>query len=260
MGLQLAKFVNGMRWYASALPYLRFPARGPLHIVTGADTSHFEVLLGLLQSIRRYEPDASVAVWDLGLSDHERVTLSARFPEVAISTFDYSRYPDFFDIRRDAGGYAWKPTLFVTEVLRQDRVTLWLDAGDLLTGRLSWIRRFTRGRGFYSVFSDGNIAKWTHPTVMRRLLVDEALAQQSNLASGLVAVDPQHAKGRALIQEWAELSLDQEAIAPIGSSKANHRQDQALLTVLAHRAGLFGDAALHMRTPPVHVLFHRDQS
>lgn len=254
----LSRISNGVRWYLSAAWFLRYPTSDALHFVTGADSSHFHVMLGLLESVRKHEPDATISVWDLGLTSQERQMLQSLQPGAILSKFDFDQYPSFFDIRKDAGGYAWKPTLFAQEVAQQGRLTIWMDAGDLITGRLDWIRRFTRAHGFYSVFSAGTIADWTFPTTRRRMDVDAHLAQQPNLASGLVAVDPQRAAARKVIADWAALAMDQEVIAPVGSSKANHRQDQAVLTILAHKAGLFDRRAFQMRTPPVHVLFHQD--
>ena len=42
----------------------------------------------------------------------------------------------------------------------------------------------------------------------------------------------------ATLRGWRECSLDVECIAPSGSHRGNHRQDQAALTVLAWRHGL----------------------
>ena len=42
----------------------------------------------------------------------------------------------------------------------------------------------------------------------------------------------------AALRGWRECSLDVECIAPSGSHRGNHRQDQAALTVLAWLHGL----------------------
>jgi len=57
-----------------------------------------------------------------------------------------------------------------------------------------------------------------------------------------------------LIDEWVNCGRLKSCIAPEGSSRANHRQDQALLTYLAAKEGLHctqGQAALG-------IIVHRD--
>jgi hypothetical protein len=53
-----------------------------------------------------------------------------------------------------------------------------------------------------------------------------------------VCFDTSEPRARALLAEWARLALIEACIAPPGSSRKNHRQDQALLGVLVHRSGI----------------------
>jgi len=46
---------------------------------------------------------------------------------------------------------------------------------------------------------------------------------------------------REIVVPWRTGALDKDCIAPAGSSRRNHRQDQALLSYLVHKAG-FGFA------------------
>ena len=59
-----------------------------------------------------------------------------------------------------------------------------------------------------------------------------------NLNGACVAFDTRNQEVMAVISEWGRCALIKDCIAPPGSSRANHRQDQALLTVLAYRSGL----------------------
>jgi hypothetical protein len=43
---------------------------------------------------------------------------------------------------------------------------------------------------------------------------------------------------RELINQWKACALTKECIAPAGSSRQNHRQDQAVLSVLAQQYDL----------------------
>ena len=44
--------------------------------------------------------------------------------------------------------------------------------------------------------------------------------------------------GKDFLEEWAQLSLNQDIIAPKNSSRKNHRQDQSILTMLIYKNGL----------------------
>lgn len=77
-------------------------------------------------------------------------------------------------------------------------------------------------------------------------------ADKQNLNGACVAFDPMNAKARGLAEEWALLAREQNIIAPPGSSRENHRQDQALLSVLAYRSGIVGDRLPHTRGFSIH--------
>lgn len=219
------------------LPFALVPARSvpdDLLIVTGADSSHFRSLLQFLESLRRHEPEVRCVAWDLALAEHERAELAERFPKVELRTFDYASHPSWFWIKVDAGCYAWKPVIISDMVREHDGLVLWMDAGDMVTGSLDPIRKILRGRGFYSPRSVGTIRDWTHPATLRRLSVPDRILGRINLAGNLVGIRTGHPKARVLIEAWRAGALDRQTIAPTGSDGNNHRQDQALLSVLAH--------------------------
>ena len=114
-----------------------------------------------------------------------------------------------------------------------------MDAGNVVVGRLDRIRWAMRRTGFYSPGSKGSLTDWTHSaTFLYFGLRPDWGLDKSNLNGACIAFDTSREAGRLLAAEWARLALIREAIAPEGSDRTNHRQDQALLSVLAHRAGL----------------------
>lgn len=238
---QLARRIRSFLRRLELLPFALVPARvtpDDLLVVTGADSSHFRSLLQFLESLRKHEPKVRCVAWDLSLTAAERTELAARFPDVALRTFDYSAVPSWFWIKVDAGCYAWKPVIVSDMVREHDGLVLWMDAGDKLVGSLDRIRRILRGRGFYSPRSVGRIRDWTHPGMLRRLCVPAHVLDRINLAGNLVGIRTNHTRARLLVEAWRAGALDRETIAPAGSDASNHRQDQALLSVLAHMFGL----------------------
>lgn len=219
------------------LPYLFTPPRD-LVVVTGADSSHYRSLRQFLASLRRHEPRVRCIVWDLALEPQQRSELAALHPDMELRTFDYSAYPDWFWIKNEAGHYAWKPTIIADTMNEIRAPLLWLDAGCVVDAPLRWIRRIVAARGFYSPRSVGTIREWTHPSSLRWMDAAPHLLDRPNLSGGVVGVDWNHARSRALIDRWKFCAGHRECISPEGSHSGNHRQDQALLSVLAHQAGL----------------------
>ena len=216
----------------------------PLHFVTAADKTHEKSLLQLLESIRRHESNSFVVVYDLGMSlpAIEKIT---QVPNCELESFDFSDWPEHFDIRKNAGEYAWKPVLIQKAAKRMGELTLggggllcWLDAGCLVLGKLVWLRRLTLPSGFFSPFSSGSIDSWTHDGTLDYLQLQSSLRKLPLLHGGIVCFRPSSPAAMKLLDAWVECAMDRQCIAPLGSSRSNHRQDQSALSVLATKMGL----------------------
>jgi hypothetical protein len=212
-------------------------------LVTGASRNHGKSLVQLLESISRYEPGLNVIVYDLGLRWGQRSKVRRAFP-AELRTFRYRRYPPHVNINVARGQYAWKPIIINEVAAASGGTVCWMDAGNVLTSGLSDLRAHVREHGFYSTRSSGTVADWTHPGMLTWLGISDdwqGLAR-GNLSAACVAFDTGNAAAMAVIAEWGRLALIEECIAPAGSDRLNHRQDQALLTVLAYRAGFAAPA------------------
>src|SRR5579871_1933923 len=207
-------------------------------LVTGADRTHGASLRQMLASVRRHEPDLRVVVYDLGLTRWQRLRIGKR-RQLEWRRFEFEKYPAYFDIRVKAGEYAWKPVIIADLVEEAGEPVLWLDAGCVVLEPLKALRAALRTCGFYSPRSGGTIADWTHPKMLAYFGLDADWARgKPNLNGGCCAFDPSFEEARALARRWREGALIRDCIAPEGSNRSNHRQDQALLTVLAYQAGL----------------------
>lgn len=232
-----------------------------LHIVTGCDSSHARSACNLIASVQRHEADARITLYDLGLAAPEHAQIAALIGADNIKKFAFEAYPDYFDITRNAGEYAWKPVLFGNEVAAQeDGLIFWMDAGNLLLRSLRKIKRLTRKHGVYLTDSSATMDVWTHPDALAYFGLDIAWARgKTNIASGLVGVDVSHPQSVALMQDWAKYAQVRDAIAPPGSSRANHRQDQALLGMLVYKAGLLAAPLPRKRLGLIkEISFHND--
>ena len=62
--------------------------------------------------------------------------------------------------------------------------------------------------------------------------------QEACCHGAIVGFDLSHSPARKLLAAWLSCALHRECIAPVGSHRGNHRQDQAELTVIMLNHGL----------------------
>ncbi|MBN1438429.1 MAG: DUF1647 domain-containing protein [Anaerolineales bacterium] len=228
--------------------------RDPFVLVTGADRTHFKSLCNLLRSAARWEPAMRWIAYDLGLEEAQRREFAAEFPAGELRPFDYSKYPAYFDIRVNAGEFAWKPVIF-HEVFREVRGSVcWFDAGNIVTGPLTLLKKTVQRFGFYAPYAKNTIAAWTHPKTLEWLRVEESIRSRRPLAGGSVGANWRFGKVREFVSKWEECALVKDCIAPAGSNRYNHRQDLSVLSILAYRLGL----SMFMSSFHLGFLFQQD--
>ena len=216
-------------------------------IITGADHTHYKTLeqwlVNMHNKIGKYN-GLQIIVWDLGLSKNERNELESRFSKFCeFKTFDYSKHPPWFNISINAGEYAWKPAIIKASLdirSRRAKYLIWLDSGHLITDldEFSLIFSLLNNRLIYSPPSSGNIHDWTHPKTLEYLKVDTwniDLNELRNRSGGLLAFKTTNPNVKKLITNFSSLAHIKECIAPTGSSRENHRQDQAVYTLLYYQ-------------------------
>lgn len=218
-----------------------------LVLVTAASSNHFGALRQMLQSLR--DLNARVECYDIGLTRVEARALP-RWSGIVHHTFDYEAYPPHMAVSVNAGEYAWKPTI-VAEVVDRSRASaqpydvLWTDAGCFFHSLGPIAKRIAASGGLWVRTSAGTMRDWTHPAMFDVLGADPAAyADQPNADATLVgfavasaAPVEKEAVYRTIVVPWKECAMVKECIAPPGSSRKNHRQDQAVLSYLVHRAG-----------------------
>lgn len=207
-------------------------------IITGADSSHYKSLIQLLLSVLLHEKNTKVIVFDLGLTDLELNELKEKFKTIEIRKFNYSQYPKFFNIKINAGEYAWKPVI-ISDILNEFKCSIvWMDAGNVISSPLNTIRKIMNFTGFYSPYSEKKIFSWTHPKTLKFLETSDKILNKRNLNAACVAVNYNFNEIKKVIDKWKQCALMKECIAPEGSSRKNHRQDQAVLSVIAYKSNV----------------------
>jgi hypothetical protein len=214
--------------------------------VTAASSNHFGALRYMLASLRAV--GARVECYDLGLAARE-VDALPRWAGLFYHKFDYTAHPPHMNIEVHAGEYAWKPVI-VSDVIERVRASgapddvLWSDAGSYFEALEPIAARVRSGHGLWIRTSSGTMGRWTHPLMFERLHADpSAYVDLPNADATLIGFATGHASAAVrervyhdIVVPWKAGAMDRDCIAPPGSSRKNHRQDQALLSFLVHKA------------------------
>jgi hypothetical protein len=218
-----------------------------LIVVTAASSNHAGALRQMLESLRRLE--ARVECYDLGLTTEQARALP-RWDGFFYHRFDYAAHPPHLDVSVNAGEYAWKPVI-VADVVERLRAhdhrsdVLWADAGCYFHALQPIADRVGETGGLWVRPSPGVMREWAHPLMFEYLGVDaneygdkrNADATLVGFAMGSATPPAREALYREIVLPWRTCALARDCIAPPGSSRANHRQDQAVLSYLVHKAG-----------------------
>ncbi|KAI8079735.1 uncharacterized protein BX664DRAFT_341345 [Halteromyces radiatus] len=222
----------------------------PYTFVTAASSNHFcalEAMLYIMRDIKSHVDPSSyprLIVYNLGLTAYQNQILNNLykhefFDELVL--FNYTKYPDFWDVSVNRGEYAWKPGAVKEVQEKYGGIIVWLDTGDVPNTQFvenmpDYIERY----GFWSPRSTGFMgAKFNHIGLFRYFHSSRKLyANLENCNGAALGFDADNPKiVEDLIQPWYDCALNKNCIAPKGSSRRNHRQDQTAISFLALRAG-----------------------
>ena len=214
---------------------------------------------------------ARVITYDLGFHDCERDALRRILPmlgpQFELRTFEFAKFPKHV---AQLGCYAWKAPIVrgVADEVGPGSVVMWIDSGARFAAPMaSVIEAAVGGGGFVSGQTGLTVRELTHPAALAyfadtyglpaaealRLKPNATYSKGHGVVRGGVRFGAEaeawsncdgafsaHWKGSARFADvtvpWDECARVQACVCPPGSSRSNHRQDQAALTLLAIRA------------------------
>jgi hypothetical protein len=182
--------------------------------------------------------DTKLIIYNLGIVETKWIDLQSTFcnKNIVYNIFDYKAYPSFFNININAGEYAWKPVLiYLTSQLYNNEIIIWMDSGNIIHKNLIEIYNHIKIHGVHTSLSSGNIQKWTHILTLKYMDVDPNIYSNICRNAACVGFNMNILWVKDFLKEWHDLALIKECIAPNGSSRKNHRQDQAILTILYYK-------------------------
>jgi hypothetical protein len=205
-------------------------------IVSGASDNHYFTLIQFIDSFIRNNVDANLIIYDLGIDKKRWIELKQKYVlhNFIFKVFDYSKYPTWFDINIKLGEYAWKPAI-IYEVFKDfdNEIIVWMDAGNIILDNLNNLLLFIEENGIHSGVSSDNIQKWTHPDTIKLLECNNIYRQNRNGAC--IGFNVRVSWVKEFIELFNQYCLNKNIIAPLGSSRKNHRQDQSVFTILFYK-------------------------
>jgi hypothetical protein len=213
-----------------------------LTIVTACSQNHLKSLIQFLISTSNIKIPFNCYVYDLGIDKEKFDNIKIAFPKFTYRTFDYSKYPDYFNIKINAGEYAWKPVIIEEVSKESDDILIWFDSGNKIVKPLDKLCKIIMKQDIYSPISSDNVKKWTHPLTLEYIGIDKKskILEKSNRNGAALGFNLKRKEIRTFIDTYSRVSQDKDCIAPIGSSRLNHRQDQSVFTLLYYQ--FFGNS------------------
>lgn len=206
-------------------------------IITVADSNFFAALTNLLDSIKFYEPSLDVVIYDIGLEEEDKKYLNKKY-NYKLKNFQFKKYPSFinsYDSDGKLGSYAWKALIIQDEYFNDNKNIIYLDAGCELRKSLRLLKFVLLRNGLFSPSSSDDVKRWTHPTTLNRMKVSPKLLSKRNFSAASIGLVTNNDTIANIVSKWAKFSQDKDTISPKGSSRLNHRQDQAILNILIHQ-------------------------
>jgi hypothetical protein len=210
-------------------------------IITGASENHSKSLKQFLGTLQNVSISYQCYVYDLGIKEETFTSLKQLYPDFIYKHFDYSKYPEYFNITINAGEYAWKPVIIEEVAKEVEGVILWCDSGNKITNSLEILYKIIETQGIYSPTSSGDIRKWTYPLTLDYFNIDKSniIMNYQNRNGAALGFDTRKEEVKEFISKFSKLAQEKACIAPEGSSRMNHRQDQAIFTILYYQ--FFGE-------------------
>lgn len=216
-------------------------------LVSGSSENHGNLLILMLYNVIKLNNKLCFVIWDLGLSKKQRKKLfnlkenaeqaKNRNIYVFYHLFIYSKYPSYFNININAGNYAWKPVI-IHDTYKLYKTTLfWLDAGCYVNGSLDSIYGYIERMKIWSISAGHSIKRFAYDSVLKLFNVSERIKELTMCAAGVVGfLYPSHFS-QYILEMWRKCALQIDCIAPKGSNRKNHRQDQTALSIILYKNG-----------------------
>ena len=225
-------------------------------VVTGCSSNHLVVTINMMLSVVLTNRDASFVLVDFGLKDSDYAYLASelRFihsihnalnssADVYYRRFAFSNFPEWWDIsdKKIRGGYSWKVAAIYDLLLETKRIVVWSDGGNILPRNMGKELQHAYDFGAFSPASGDTIQKWVHGSSQSFLhhnkMVRRIMRGKGMCNGAFIAFDYNNENVmNNVVFPFVQCAYTRKCISPLKTSRKNHRQDQAILSVLMHSA------------------------
>ncbi|XP_071853015.1 uncharacterized protein [Apostichopus japonicus] len=212
-----------------------------LVLITAFSDNHYKEAMGYIGTAQKYMPGKRIIVYDLGLSNTNKRKVR-KLCDVKLRRFPFNNYPQHF---KNLKTYAWKPVI-INLSLNEFGAIYYGDASIRFKKSLKvLLPGIQRHHGYMSNIDyfdprKGFRYNLTVPAMFTKLGVDREEYRSCNncaphIQAGTQLIINSTTIQTKLMQPWLQCALEQECIAPKGSSRANHRQDASAITIIAYK-------------------------
>ena len=226
----------------STFRFLKFKIKSksntePFTYVTAADEQYFSPCLRLINNLKSLDNQSEIFVYDLGLSK-SKINEFEKLKNVTVIKFNFNKFPEFLSEKtlpdNKLGNYAWKSVIISEIIDLKDTNIIWFDSACILGNKLNIIKNLTLLNGIFIVKATGIIKDWTHSKTLE-IMNAKKYEKKDCVMSGIIGIKKDNELLKSLILDWRNYSLNKDCIAPSGSSRLNHRQDQSIFQILIHK-------------------------
>ena len=211
-----------------------------LTLITGANSGKYfnflkKVLNNIIEVSNSKNIQIRIIVYNLGMNESEIKEIKL-FTYVILENFDFNKYPEHVSLEKYYGhncSYAWKPIIIYDVCEKYGGLIHWVDTRNLYKD-FNNLKKILETEYIYTPISSGTIKEWTHPKCLEYMNGYKYVNLEPR-SGGIIAINYNIIWVKELIKEWRDLALIKECICPDGSDRSNHRQDQAVLSILFYK-------------------------
>ena len=215
-------------------------------IVSGCNDNY---IFTMIDFIEKYKENNLVfnnlIIYDYGLNENNlnKIIKYKTTYGFKIVKFDYSNYPEHVNLDKYTGfqcNYAFKPiSIYNTCRENPNKKIIWMDCANRFNSNsINDILNILQNQSIYSPIccKAGSIESMElhHINTIIHFKLKDDIHLIPQRTSGLFGVDYSSVCGKNIVNDWYNCSLNKNIIAPEGSSRNNHRQDQSVLTILMY--------------------------
>ncbi|KAM7454437.1 hypothetical protein BLSTO_04806 [Blastocystis sp. subtype 1] len=216
-------------------------------IVTGSSQNHVIPNVNMLLSAVYANCNVSMVFVDFGLDRRGLTLLTSTLTlihsihtalhspaELYYRKFNFAHFPQWMSLQDNAirGGYAWKVISYYDVLEQTQAVVVWSDGGNLWMDDITQDLKRVKENGIYSPYSGDTIQRWVHGKtraflaghhMLRKLMINKGMC-----TGGYVLMDYNNAYAmNNVVLPLLQCVYTRKCVAPLGTSRENHRQDQA---------------------------------